>query len=65
MSHDGAVQLARRLRLHWLDRGFNIKTTIETITLGQRMIYGVRSNLVRGMPPADTKIAETEMDAAA
>jgi hypothetical protein len=56
-DHVGALELARRLREHWLGRGFNIKTKVEFVQTGKHsVIYTVRSELVRGLPPADAKV---------
>ena len=56
-DHGGAVELARRLRQHWLSRGFIIKTDIKTIELSKRStIYCVRSNLQHGLPPKESRI---------
>jgi hypothetical protein len=65
LSHAGAVELARRLRRYWLDLGFNIRTDVETLPGKHAQFYGVRSNLVNGLPPADSKVTVPELEAAA
>ena len=55
-SYDSANKLATRLRNYWSLKGHTIETTIgETVSSkadgGRGVIYTVRSNLVRGLPP--------------
>jgi len=57
LDHGGAVELARRLRKYWLNRGYNITTRAESVQASERaLIYGVRSNLVDGLPPEESKV---------
>jgi hypothetical protein len=57
LSHGGAIELAKRLRAHWLSRSFDISTKVESVpSRGRQDVWVVRSNLVSGHPPADTKI---------
>jgi hypothetical protein len=56
-DHAGAVELARRLGKFWLDRGFNISTTIVPIQVNERTtVHCVRSNLVNGLPPPESRV---------
>ena len=56
-DHGGAVALARRLREYWLNRGYNVETTVASMQADQHsMIYAVRSNLIRGLPPGESKV---------
>jgi hypothetical protein len=59
LSYDGARRLANRLQDHWKQKGysgaeFHVKP-INTGEAGKNMnnspIYGVRGNLVGGLPP--------------
>jgi hypothetical protein len=57
LSHSSALEIARRLRRYWLDRGYNISTKVEAVQArGRQDVWVVRSNLVGGHPPAHTKI---------
>jgi hypothetical protein len=62
-DQNGAAILAGRLRAYWLDRGYNVRTTIEPIRARSERapVFQVRSNLVGGLPPADSKIGRGEI----
>jgi len=56
-SHAGAVELARRIRAYWLDRGYAIKTRVESLETDKHStVYVVRSDLVTGLPPKESKV---------
>jgi hypothetical protein len=49
-----ATELVARLKAHWLARGYEIATyvTIERVSDDKdSTFYGVRSNLIGGLPP--------------
>lgn len=53
-THAGAQELARRITAYWRKKGYtSVLTSVEYRVKGSSdgEIYGVRSNLVDGMPP--------------
>jgi hypothetical protein len=57
ITQASAEALAKRIEQHWRDRGhFEVKAWAEKVALSpngalRAQAYGVRSNLIRGMPP--------------
>ena len=56
ISEDGAQKLARRIREYWADRGLKVTTSVAPIWVGaagdgKGAVYGIRSNMVDGVPP--------------
>jgi hypothetical protein len=58
MTQASAEALGKRIEQHWRDRGhLEVKARAEKVALSpndaseRAQAYGVRSNLIRGMPP--------------
>jgi hypothetical protein len=56
-THNGAVRLAERIMTFWRTNGYEVRCAVApsvyTTATGQQidtMLYGVRSNLVNGLP---------------
>jgi hypothetical protein len=49
LSLDGALRLAEVIRQFWQGQGFEVETTVEQF-VGHGGGFGVRSNLVDGLP---------------
>lgn len=72
-AYDAAVRLARQVEAHWRDKGFKSvrceavqfesgQQDLDRFTSGQRRgerrpQFGVRSNLVAGLPPDHPRVA--------
>jgi hypothetical protein len=51
LSHEGARELAFRIREHWSKRGYDVRTSIEhEVALGRLGVYVVRSDMIGGFP---------------
>lgn len=50
-SRRGAVEIARRIETYWQERGYLVETSIEAAdALNFASVFGVRSDLVNGLP---------------
>jgi hypothetical protein len=58
LTRSGAEILAKEVRVAWLNVGYDIQTWIEVIPgkSGVDKTYGVRSELVNGMPQKGAKM---------
>jgi hypothetical protein len=50
LTSDGAHALARRLRDYWWSKGRVVNTGIEPVSIGRETVFGVRSDLIGGLP---------------
>ena len=52
MTEAGATTLARRIRLYWMRKGYEVEVRIVDSHVGDTKgkVWGVRSDLVNGMP---------------
>lgn len=56
-SLSGATRLAKTIEDHWKALGYrNVKASPYVISSSRKNVpdYGIRSNLINGMPPAET-----------
>lgn len=52
LSQAGAEALAARIKEYWVTQGYpKVETRIEKAQIGPHLIFGVRSNMVGGVPP--------------
>jgi hypothetical protein len=64
--HGGAERLAARLRAFWLGRGYNLRTWVKPLQVSEvTTIYCVRSELIDGLPPAESRVTVTKEKVAA
>ncbi len=56
LKHANAEKLAQRLTEYWAKLGYNDVTTTTIVEVAaktpDRVVYGVRSNLIDGLPPS-------------
>jgi hypothetical protein len=56
LSLAAANKLASRIKDHWFGRGQLVEVTVEEVgTVEKRLIYGVRSNMIGGLPRTPKK----------
>lgn len=55
LDREGAIRLRRRLTHYWHSRGFtDVQFSIVPTNYRRFALYGIRSNLVNGLPPRRT-----------